>query len=363
MKYCEDCFNSTRMHELITTYGEETDEYICTNCDNELANYCIDEIELLKQLELAIFRAYEHEWDHGMCHSASSWFKEDGYIPPEAISFNDLNEVCESLFDESEMIVPLLNRSQREELHDPYSEYWLDACWWGQYKGFIDKMSWERFCQNVKHQARFFDHDNYSRLNELDKLKPFLEKLAFTDNETVLFRGRIISEEEVEDIHRTPSARLGFAPAHIAKHNRFSAAGISYGYFSLDEATVLVEIDSTSESLIAMGQFSLNTDLNIVDLRRTNMKKFTDSISSDFDIHFHCQANYIRHFLNEITKPVNVADDYLEYIPTQVLSEFIWHCGYDGFYFDSSKKPDGINLVLFQPYISFREYKIRKGVI
>lgn len=52
-------------------------------------------------------------------------------------------------------------------------------------------------------------------------------------------------------------------------------------------------------------------------------------------------------FAREISKPVSEKEAELEYVPTQLLAEYIRKLGYKGIIFSSSVNPGGKNYVLF----------------
>jgi hypothetical protein len=60
--------------------------------------------------------------------------------------------------------------------------------------------------------------------------------------------------------------------------------------------------------------------------------------------------------LTDISIPINEDNQLLDYIPTQIMSEYIWSKGYDGFLFDSSVNINGTNIVLFEEKYQFKEY-------
>ena len=121
--------------------------------------------------------------------------------------------------------------------------------------------------------------------------------------------------------------------------------------------TIIKEIRATNEDRVAIGKFTIE-NLNLVDLR----KEHIDSISKDiFDARCSaqllCSAKTILEFLADITKEVKREDSHLEYIPTQLVSEYIRSLGFDGFIFDSSLC-SGTNYVLFKNSYTFVEYQI-----
>jgi hypothetical protein len=75
----------------------------------------------------------------------------------------------------------------------------------------------------------------------------------------------------------------------------------------------------------------------------------------------YCESCLIKEFVKDISKPIN--DNEIEYIPTQILSEYIWSLGYDGFIFDSSQSKNGKNIVIFEEnpsYINFLHFRQKK---
>lgn len=52
-------------------------------------------------------------------------------------------------------------------------------------------------------------------------------------------------------------------------------------------------------------------------------------------------------FLVEISKPPTRHDDLLEYVPTQVLAEYLRSKGIDGIKFNSSQNNLGVNFTFF----------------
>jgi len=177
-----------------------------------------------------------------------------------------------------------------------------------------------------------------------------------------IYRARKINslEEEVR-IKSNPSCELGKVPIKFAQNNRFSPVGISYGYFALDETTAIKEIRAKSGDKIAIEKFEITNKLKLIDFRLQSMKKKVNIFNDDLDISLYCQQQFIQEFLQDISKPIEDADQQLEYIPTQIMAEYIWHLDIDGFLFDSSQNDNGVNLVIFEneyKYIKFKEIVI-----
>lgn len=73
-------------------------------------------------------------------------------------------------------------------------------------------------------------------------------------------------------------------------------------------------------------------------------------------MNIYCGVNALEKFINEIKKPISENESRLEYIPIQILAEYIKLKGYDGFIFDSSKNENGKNLVLFESKMNYLDF-------
>lgn len=224
---------------------------------------------------------------------------------------------------------------------------WKYKCLYTTYEESIGL--WKIFSENVKYKARFFDHKEFRVREYLNKFSSFFQVITITNYPKAIYRARVIDSEATKLLIKNgnKSLQLGKTPKEYAKNNRFSAVGISYGYYSFDEPTILHEIRANKSDEIAIGKFKLNDNLKILDFRKNHLQKYMNPFNDDFSIDVHCDENFILDFLVEISKPISEKDSLLEYVPTQILSEYIWSLGYDAFIFDSSLKQNGENLVIF----------------
>jgi hypothetical protein len=82
-----------------------------------------------------------------------------------------------------------------------------------------------------------------------------------------------------------------------------------------------------------------------VDLRRKTLLENLDSFDENFSSSEFC---FLSTFTADIARPVGKDDKLIDYVPTQIVSEFIWSKEFDGFLYDSSVDRNGFNLVLFE---------------
>jgi uncharacterized protein YcfL len=237
-----------------------------------------------------------------------------------------------------------------------YVAYDISFLNYWSYKKNNEVFRWESFCEHTKHKARYFDHKNeYFKLqNELKKFDNMFEKLKETINESTIFRARVVNNSEKQkqfleaEKNGLITNKLGKAPVSIVKNNRFSPIGISYGYFSFDKQTALCEIRAENKDTVIIGEFKIQKSLNIVNFKNTiNFELELNPFNKEFNLYTKNLYMILDEFLKDISKPIKEEDSFLEYVPTQIISEYIWSLGYDGFIFDSSQYEGGKNLVLF----------------
>lgn len=366
MDICEECFESVSISNHIINIGEKLKEPTkCSKCENN-SLYRLNDTKLKSDVQKIIRSFYEHEWEHGLVGSAGMIAREEdddiGLYLPELKSLND---ICYDFFqiDSDDKFYELLKDyktdGESEFDQDPDEKTWLNmGCKWD---GSNDiRLEWKKFCENVKHKARFFDHTGYSRTEELSKLKNTFSTLSI-DESNIIYRARKIeSVKNMIDIKKDSRKELGKAPIEIAGLNRFSPNGISYIYLSSEKETAVKEIRVKGKDNFAIGKFQIN-GLRLVDLRENTLEEIRrNPFSEKFTSELICSIKYIQDFVKDISKPVGEEDKHLDYIPTQIVSEYIWSLGYDGFIFDSSLC-DESNYVLFDEKYKYESYEMFIG--
>ena len=350
---CNRCFEDPHIVSWIETHGDEVEPgYICGHCGkSDGATRVIDAMELSEKLQSAILKLYTHEHVHGLYGSARSYVEGDE-DPAEFAGLLDLFEVCGHLFEEedNERLAKFIveHRNWRKEAEggdgffdDPYENVWKENCWFEN-----DENVWFEFSENVKYKARFFDHPSCDRTEFLDILVPLLEELVITEYPKSMYRVRIVrSEKEKKTVASDPRRQLDKPPNENSGYNRFSPAGISYLYLSDSLETALKETGASIGDECAYGTFALGEGSRILDLRRRSLLETMGWFENeDFSSRDFC---FLANFTEDIARPVGNDDKLVDYVPTQIVAEFIWSKGYDGFLYDSSVS-DGYNLVLFE---------------
>jgi len=330
-------------------------------CIEKLAEetYIIEKDVLVAKMKEVIEKLYEHDDEHGLYGSASSkHYTEDVDSPCWIAGLKSTDEICGDIFGEDgEKITNLLDGN-----YGFHECPWLCRCFDKDEGNRFGK--WSDFCENVKHKARSFDHKEFKVKEYLDKFISFFKIVQISSYGFKVFRARIVNSEKTkQDIQQDPQKELGKIPLEklkYSKNNRFSPIGISYGYYSFDEKTVLYEARVSVNDEVAIGKFQLNKNLKIIDFRNKSLLKYKNPFDDKFNGDIYCGEEFILDFLFDISKPINESDTALEYVPTQILSEYIWSLGYDGFIFDSSQNKGGENLVLFGENPIYKNHKFIK---
>ena len=385
--FCINCFKDKNIKQYIKSHGEtgrkNTD---CKFCNSEIENFSfkIEQKKFILKLKEAIKKLYSYDWNDTyseMTNNALKNFVEDNEETPEKytslVSINDIENTNESKpichYESLENIFLYFKIGNTDKFDDIFQKYvvspeedyragkdgdtledwnidkhiWKNKCLYTteEYKLQL----WDNFCNYTKHSARYFNNQNV--LDVLDKFKLFFKKMIMYDDR-IIFRARPIKfKKDEEDINQKPERELGKVPLdklkYAAKNNRFSPIGISYGYYSFDKQTILSEVRANIHDKVAMGQFQLSKHSKLIDFRKVSIDKYLNPFCDNFDSNIYCEVNFIKAFITDISKPINDNETALEYVPTQIIAEYIWSLGYDGFIFDSSQNKGGENLVLF----------------
>ncbi len=224
--------------------------------------------------------------------------------------------------------------------------------------------AWREFCHSVKHERRFFSTVGKARLDEI--FGPILtgkdlggvkaiRTIGPESDDRFVVRGRLGNlPSEREAIYASPIKQLGPPPADKASAGRMNPAGISVFYGSFEPDTCVAELRAPVGGTAVVGTFEIIRPLRILDL--TVLEDARNRLSW-FDAEFFKMDNYtrfIRGFHNEIKRSVIPGSEHLEYLPTQVVAEYLWtHSRHavDGLIFGSSQLTDGNpkNIVIFPP--------------
>ncbi|MCG8806503.1 RES family NAD+ phosphorylase [Tenacibaculum finnmarkense] len=317
----------------------------CDYCDKN-----INVIELHKVLEL-IITGIDYLYEDPV---NSRYLNKDGLhgFDGNTFDFYDLwyEDYLDLRIENTNLFEDIFKYLENNSLYCNIDEY-------GSETDFLND-SWSHFNRIVKYKARFVFHfsDIFSNHNLVDPIS-ILDKVQNSiikfnlitelKENSILYRCRQhTTENEVNLAKHLASTPLNFSKAN----GRMNPAGISMFYCSKSKDLTIKEVvDSTNKSkpFYTTGIFRNKEKLNLVDL--TNLP-FAGSIfdsSENIDID---TITFLNGFLKDITKPIDEADSIIEYIPTQIVTEYIRfnpNLNVDGIIYPSSKDNSLKNIVIF----------------
>ena len=187
---------------------------------------------------------------------------------------------------------------------------------------------WKQFCKIVTCERRytFFEmfkseEEQYSTNGLGDILSELWDAVIHVDliqtlapNES-LYRCRPHEKDEVVDTLET----LASPPSDKACRNRMSPTGISMFYGAFDSVTAFEEIKDKAMECVTTGVFKIIKPIKVANLRNL------PSHFSIFGNHDYYVMKFLESFVKEISKQISDKDKDIDYVPTQILTEYFRH--------------------------------------
>ncbi len=206
---------------------------------------------------------------------------------------------------------------------------------------------WERFEEGVKHRGRFLlDHEReYLEeifgpvlRGELHQGEPPFVLLGTEDaGIKAVYRARAANTVgEKKRILENPSRELSPPPPALRTAGRMNAAGVLAFYGATDVTTCIAELAIPIGGAAFVGRFEFLQPARVLDLRLLSRAALRTSF---FDPDFQRSVEYglfMRGLRDRLRKPVLREAEALEYLPTQMVAEFLASKGLDGVMFVSS---------------------------
>lgn len=341
---CSGCFED---HDLRTFVRANATASKCSFCGTRSKSAPIDDVADYIEGRMAEF--YGKAIDQLPYES-----REGGYIGSWHTDTSDL------LFGTIGLELPKdHNETLAQAILDSIGDdEWCDFDWLALDFDQSLKSSWVNFCENVKHHRRFFfqnlggensghpDDRSFSLL--LSELAGLVEDVGLIKNVPAglsLFRARPRANAKIK--HKL-AKELGPPPqAHATQTNRMNPPGIPMFYGAESSALAAAEI---RHNLFSLGQFKTNRPIRVLDL--ASLPKVPGFFSSATQRE-RLGLSFLHEFSSLISEPVERDDrTHVDYIPTQVFTEFLRDHKFDGgridgIRYNSATEHSGANLVLF----------------
>lgn len=287
-------------------------------------------------------------------------WEADGENPKDIV--RDMLE-CEE--DLAEAVVGRLSKKHEWSVHRDGETDWYDD------SSFVYEIhiprdpqfreTWNDFCESVKHHRRFF---NPSARVHLDEILGAALSGGWPGSESPVrmiggpddaehrhvYRARPANGiESRRRIYSAPARELGAPPRSAASPGRMNAAGISVFYGAFDAQTCIAETRVPVGGGAVVGRFDILRPLRILDMRAFDRRAWGGSVFHPQFIRNHAHVAFLREFHAEIRRPVLPNTETLEYLPTQVMAEYLAAMvqpPIDGILY-SSVQSEGVNIAIF----------------
>jgi hypothetical protein len=243
-----------------------------------------------------------------------------------------LEEIVNSGWDDDDGESPL----DANELYMPKASQWFHN---------THSDTWEQVCSDVRQDPQItipFDDFIAEELAESEKT---------LRASTVVFRARPgFTLDENEERLPWSGTEIGTPPAEKVTAGRANAKGQIVLYVADQEKTAVSEIRPALGFYVSVANLTLGRDCRVLDLTKDLLELNPFERES---IGWHIE---IRELLNrlgeEMSRPLERADDKTLYVPCQRLADYIRQNHFDGIRYPSALNPGGSSIVFFDPEIA-----------
>jgi hypothetical protein len=215
-------------------------------------------------------------------------------------------------YDETRNYENLVEAEKREQ--DRFEDYWYESNF---------QLQWSEFCWIVQNERRFF------KIKEpLDQLFGEPEEYEAGEIKPVyrlpvgqkIYRARLLDQKEVRHALRTnPANTLSAPPKEKAVAGRMNVELIPAFYAAFSDETAVAEIRPGIGEEVAIAEYVLQKELKVFDFT-----VFDEALRNGGDRSTaHTRYEFISQMQEEISKPIQSSDRLREYIPTQIVSEYL----------------------------------------
>lgn len=357
LKCCVQCFQDT----AIQTYIKENNEVsTCDYCKSQKV-YCASVDSVGKFIRKGLKREFEpvDEGTGSMYDSETESYIDEGEsvdtilkdfleIFSDKLNSDQADSLCCDLITESGPS----EQDKQDGENDWIADQNLvvkDSLYGSEVTS--EYYNWETFKYICKFYNRYFDLGGQISTREhiLSSLDNIFNKMQVQlPSNTTLFRGRHYELQDGKNLKDIDLLKeISPPPRDNSKNSRMSPAGISYTYLGSRIKTCLYEIRFNKSDKILIGKFTTKKELKILDLTQEPKFPATSCFSPEYDNCEKWLGDFVEEFKDEISMPISDNDKSLEYVPTQILAEYIRKKQFDGIKFRSSLYPKGVNYVLF----------------
>ncbi len=356
---CHQCIRDPFLAKEVKRNGIPAE---CSYCEEVRRVFTLDDLakrihEVMKahfELTCSQFQGYEYESVREEHWVRSGCPVQDVIAEIAGVSAKIATDVQKLLLERYRLSYDALKDGEEE----PFTS---DACY--EERDVYDwnfRETWETFRGEVRYRTRFFSAyaeealtHIFGDLNAHNAFgnRPVIREIRPDAKDRQVWRGRVAqSQEELKEILKSPARKIGPPPSRRAEGGRMNASGIPVFYGAFEKDTCVAELRAPVGSHVVLARFELLRPLRLLDFNAL-MEIYVDvsHFDPDYEIRYG-RAAFLRSLVSEICRPVMPKDEAFEYLPTQVVAEFLANKvdpRLDGIIFPSSQTDDGQNIVLF----------------
>lgn len=205
---------------------------------------------------------------------------------------------------------------------------------------------WRSFQNRIKYNRRYLDSEVQSCLEDL--FTEFPEEWTARDDgpsqeyapgSLEIYRARKASSlGDVRTIFRNPDEELAPPPVSSRTAGRLNAAGIGVFYGGLSSEVCVAEMKPSLGGYVVVGRFEVIETIRVLDLTAFDRHPPSGSLFRPGYNEERLRWRFLQSFHQEITQPIPPGSESIEYVPTQVIAEYLHaHLGFDGVIYRSAQ--------------------------
>lgn len=332
---CHECIGDEFLSEYVRTTGEKR---VCHHCGENAQSFTIEALadrvqqafedhfirtsDQPNDLEFMMLRDRESSYDWDRDGEAAIYAIANSADMPEAAA-TDIQAILEDRFSDFE--AAKIGEETEFSSDSHYEEHGPDIRDW--------RKTWDVFERSLKTSTRFFSpvwseylSDLFSGLAELSTHQGDAVVVSAGPEEAIskLYRARVFqADDELQEALGRPDLHLGPPPSRLARPGRMNAWGISMFYGATTEELARTEVRPPVGSSVATGEFKFTRELKLLDL--TALKSI-DRQGSFYDPDYKRRverAAFFSELSERMGRPVMPNDEVLDYLPTQVVADFL----------------------------------------
>ncbi len=232
------------------------------------------------------------------------------------VSHRDIKQGADPFYDDGKNYEEIEAIKKREL--EEWEEHWYEDRF---------RLQWQEFCHSVQYKRRFFQlkellDDLFGEPSEYDKgTIPPVYMLPIGQK---IYRARLLNDRLTEERLRSdPAGELGAPPRKRTGGGRMNVEYIPAFYAAFSGDTAVAEIRPGIGEQVAIGEFTLQRELKTFDFTafdRANREHFEEAYAHT---RAHTRYDFIDQMEGEISKPILAFDRQREYIPTQIVAEYL----------------------------------------